>query len=192
MTDLTAVPHSLTRTTFENKPFLLFFHEFEYEDEQGRTRTTKVLAFATRRNLRRLFRAVWIFIDGTFKIVPYPFAHHRGGQLLTINTLYGKTNEERLYPRVYILLAHKHRALYELVLERVLLRGAEVLGIRKRNLPAAVKWERCTSDFESGLRGAVETVAMSILLRRLRVLGCHFHFVKVFPNVYLLSSCVRL
>jgi hypothetical protein len=179
MADLIEVPHSLTRTTFEDKPFLLFFHEFEYMDAKGSMQKTKVLAFATRRNLRRLFRSVWIFIDGTFKIVPFPFAHHRGGQLLTISSLYGRENEERLYPRVYILIAKKHRALYELVLERVLTAGADVLGIRRRNLPTVVKWERFTSDFESGLRGAIQSVAMALLLRQLLALGCHFHFVKV-------------
>ena len=69
--------------------------------------------------------------------------------------------------------------MYELVFERVLLAGADVLGIRRRNLPTVVKWERFTTDFESGLRGAIQSVAMAILLRRLLALGCHFNFVKV-------------
>jgi hypothetical protein len=180
MADLTVVPLSLTRTTFGDDPLLFFFHEFEYVDSTGATRRTKVLAFATKKNLRRLFRSIWIFIDGTFKIVPFPFAEHRGGQLLTISSLYGRENEERLYPRVYILIGHKHTALYELIIERVLYRGAEVLEIRRRDLPTEVKWKRFTSDFESGLRGAIQRVCMSILLRELRALGCHFHFVKVF------------
>ena len=84
-----------------------------------------------------------------------------------------------MYPCVHILIAKKHRALYELVLERVLLAGADVLGIRHRNLPTVVNWERFTSDFESGLRGAIQSVAMAILMRELLALGCHFHFVKV-------------
>ena len=112
--------------------------------------------------------------------------------MLTISSLYGNQNEERLYPRVFILIAHKHRALYEHVLKSVLLKGAEVLGIRRRNLPTLVKWERFTGDFESGLRGAVESVGMSILLRRLRALGCHFLFVKVSSDVSFLCYLVML
>ena len=43
-----------------------------------------------------------------------------------MSSLNGRKNEERLYPRVYILIAKKHRALYELVFERVLLTDERV------------------------------------------------------------------
>ena len=179
MRELTEVPYHLTRTTFRDKPFMFFFYEFEFRDANGCRRRTKVLAFATRKNLRRLFRSIRIFIDGTFKIVPYPFGRYRGGQLLTISSLYGDKNQERLYPRIYILIGSKRQDLYESVIENVLLRGARWLGVARRDLPTVVKWEMFTTDFEPALRNAIQRVCFALLLRWLRALGCHFHFVKV-------------
>jgi hypothetical protein len=183
MTALREVPHHLTRTSYRehaeghSEPFLLFFYEFHYRDNKGRLIKTKTLAFATKQDMERLLAAERIFADGTFKIVALPFGLGRGGQLLTLSTLYGDENEERLYPRVFIFLAHKDEALYKLVLEKVLTRGAELLGYP--DLTAACKWERVTMDYETGLRNAFLAVGRDLLERELDILGCLFHFVKV-------------
>jgi len=189
MAALREIPYHLTRTSYlltaeveddEAEPFLLFFYEFQYRDAQGRLITTKALAFATKQDMERLFAAERIFVDGTFKIVAMPFGLGRGGQLLTLSTLYGDEDEERLYPRVFIFIAKKHEALYKSVLEKVLNKGADLLGYD--DLAAACKWKRVTMDFESGLRNAFVAVGQDLLNRELNILGCLFHFVKVGLN----------
>jgi hypothetical protein len=71
MSMLLEVPYHLTKTTFGDNDFLLFFFYFDYRDTQGRRRQTKVLAYATERDLARLFRARRVFVDGTFKVRIY-------------------------------------------------------------------------------------------------------------------------
>ena len=187
MDALRQIPYHLTRTSYDDEPFLLFFYEFQYRDAQGRLRKTKALAFATKQDMERLLAAERIFVDGTFKIVALPYGLGRGGQLVTISSLYGEENHERLYPRVFIFLEKKLEVLYKSVLKKVLTAGAALVGCA--DLKAACKWKMVTMDFESGLRNAFLFVGRTLLERDLDILGCLFHYVKV---CFVLLAYIRL
>ena len=116
-----------------------------------------IAVFATSRNFQRLQRCQTIFIDGTFKTCPPPYA-----QLVTIHGMY----HGRVLPFVLALMTGKEVGQYRQVLQHVKRKVRQVTGHRFR--PRLV-----ISDFEQSIQIAVQTE-----LRHSRISSCYFHFCK--------------
>ena len=102
--DLGELPRDFT-VTDSGELFLLYDNK-ETMDGEGR-----ILVFATKENLRILFKSRIWFVDGTFKTAP-----NISLQLFTIHGLYDK---DYSFPLVYALLENKLELSYTAVLQAV-------------------------------------------------------------------------
>ena len=113
--------------------------DFVIEEEQVEDTGSRVLVFATRRNIELLCQSPTWFVDGTFKVSPSIFT-----QVFTIMGLVERRNqlgETVALPLVYALLPGKRTELYEEVLRAV--RGA----VERYRIHACVPL-KIVSDFE--------------------------------------------
>eukprot|EP00600_Ochromonadales_sp_CCMP1393_P016130 CAMPEP_0175027096 /NCGR_PEP_ID=MMETSP0005-20121125/18147_1 /TAXON_ID=420556 /ORGANISM="Ochromonas sp., Strain CCMP1393" /LENGTH=244 /DNA_ID=CAMNT_0016286351 /DNA_START=119 /DNA_END=853 /DNA_ORIENTATION=+ len=94
--DLTTIPSELVVTDHNNERYLLFFSAY---DDPSSDEEKKIICVSSDKDLRALFTAKRVHIDGTFKVVPLPFCGTRGGQLVTISTLFGEQHKDHLYCR---------------------------------------------------------------------------------------------
>lgn len=128
----------------------------------------------------RLQRLLRLYVDGTFKIVPQPFA-----QLFTI----GYVVQGRMFPAVYALLTNKRTETYRLVFDYLF----SYLTVDGTITPAL---ESIMSDFEHQIRNAIAQAAKANSIMKdlpLRVDGCYFHYVQALHhNAKELSLCHHL
>ena len=114
-----------------------------------------VLIFATDENLMVMQRCPDLYIDGTFRTTPKPYA-----QYVTIHGYYNK----RVITLASCLLSGKSSAHYKQVLQVLKRNVRQLTGHHLRPM-------RVVCDFELGIISAVETE-----LPAARLCGCLFHF----------------
>ena len=130
--------------------------EFEEDDDSSR-----VIVFATRRNIELLCQSPIWFVDGTFDVSPNIFA-----QLFTVLGLVQRRNpvgESVALPLVYALLPGKTQDMYKEVM-------AAVRDAVERYRVNACTPLKIISDFELGIIRACEEVYPGV-----PVTGCFFH-----------------
>ena len=116
-----------------------------------------IAVFATEKNIKRLQRCSIIYIDGTFKTCPHPYA-----QFVTVHGMY----YGRVLPFAMALLGGKTVGHYRQLLQHLKTKCREVT--RHRFNPRQV-----ITDFEVALVTALETE-----LPNTRRSGCYFHYCK--------------
>ena len=114
-----------------------------------------ILVFATDENLVVMQRCPDLYIDGTFRTAPKPYA-----QYVTIHGHYNK----RVITLASCLLSGKSSAHYKQVLQVLKQNVRQLTGSHLRPM-------RVVCDFEIGIISAVETE-----LPGARLCGCMFHF----------------
>jgi hypothetical protein len=102
-----SIPEQFGFTKLQQR-FLLVFESFI---DDNAVDCGPIIIFATKSDLRKLFAATLIAVDGTFKIKPKPYAVVRGAQVLTINTFFGVAHSRRLYRRVLAIMPRKTKVL---------------------------------------------------------------------------------
>ncbi|XP_043465180.1 uncharacterized protein LOC122500349 [Leptopilina heterotoma] len=161
--DLKEIP-DLYRNTNDGENFLLYD---SYEDDSYSLSCGRIIVFATKENLKSLFRSITWFVDGTFKVVPSIFY-----QLFVIMGTMKQVSRgiERnvALPLVYALLESKSEDAYAKIFE-IVISKAQLLGIQ-------IEYpETVMSDFELGIINAAEAKIGNVV--RL----CLFHLCQ---NVY--------
>ncbi len=114
-----------------------------------------VAIFTTKRFLKALYNSDCVFIDGTFRTAPHPYA-----QFVTIHGLYNGF----VVPVVFCLLTGKTIGHYRQVLQHV-------KSAIRRLVHRVWKPQRVVVDFEQSLMIAVHTELPLTI-----VSGCYFHF----------------
>jgi len=107
--------------------------------------------------LKQLQENAW-FVDATFSIVPSAYY-----QLLTILTF--NIQAQTYVPSAFILMSGKHENCY--------LAAFSALNVVCRGLKLLIKPKYIMTDFEKGLRNALEWIYPEAQL-----LGCYFHFCR--------------
>jgi len=107
--------------------------------------------------LKQLQENAW-FVDATFSIVPSSYY-----QLLTILTF--NIQAQTYVPSAFILMSGKHENCY--------LAAFSALNVVCRGLKLSIKPKYIMTDFEKGLRNALEWTYPEA-----KLLGCYFHFCR--------------
>lgn len=133
----------------------------EIESEEDDDSSSRVIVFATRRNLEILCKSPIWFVDGTFDVAPTIFA-----QLFTVLGLVQRRNpvgESVALPLLYALLPGKTQDMYEEVMTAV--RD----GVQRYRINACAPL-KIISDFELGIIRACQKVYPGV-----PVTACFFH-----------------
>mmetsp|Transcript_101745 Transcript_101745/g.199592 ORF Transcript_101745/g.199592 Transcript_101745/m.199592 type:complete len:125 (+) Transcript_101745:122-496(+) len=88
-----------------------------------------------------------------------------------------------MFPRMFCLLPSKYAPMYIYLLERIITRIQETVGVTRPNLA----WRHISMDFENGMIAALHHVVPHInfpdpiqegvpVSYNVELLGCHFHF----------------
>jgi len=140
------------QTTTKGKSFLQWNFQYVYEGRPGR-----IMIFGTSEFLTNLFSRQRVFIDGTFKIVPGPFA-----QLFSFHAFLN--GNKVMIPFLYVFMTHKSKHAYDLMFNYL-------IGLAHDN-GIDIKWKFFTCDFESGLLPSI----MACFGDEVTIVGCFFHF----------------
>lgn len=138
-----------------------------YDSINDDNKNSRFLIFATKENLRMLFRSNTWFIDGKFKTAPTIFY-----QLFEILGSVTQEDKTLTLPFVYALLENKEQVSYKKIVDVVSTKARE-FNI-EINQPSVIM-----SDFELGIINAA-----TILVGEDRVWACFFHLCKAYIDVY--------
>ena len=144
------IPDEWTTTAGVNQePFLLY--------DNGPDSNSRVIAFATEADLRRLSAADTVFMDGNFAMAPKLFS-----QLNVLRVPFGETS----VTCVYALLQHKTRAAYDELLQAIVDKY-EAIGL-------VMNVQTIITDFEEAVLRAVA----GVFGRDVNSKGCFYHLTQ--------------
>jgi MULE transposase domain len=141
-----------------NEQFLLIKETLGEPPEEGEEDLRQTfVAFGSDAHFARLCSTDTIYIDGTFKVCPHPYA-----QYFTFHCFV----ENRSIPCIHLLATHKTEALYSRILQWI--KG------KAHNERLEILWVKSMSDFESGVLPALQE-EFPLLDER----TCNFHLLSL-------------